>query len=730
MRATSLTFAVAMLVPLAACREREKASQGKADLDPKARFAGYTKTCGDIPREQGGIPGELPADYLARYTGATGGATTVRQPGYPTGSGYDAKRVLDGLCTWYLWQGGDPDSYDGRPNTGGNPHFWRAVEKKTADIQDVSKQPVVVTLLKFIDSRMRDERFRRLGLMNDPGCEKTTAADAFGLYLDRCRDPYSSGIIGIRLTPNPKFDGGRWDAEEYFKDPRKYEPPYLVGLSCGVCHIAFNPLRPPADPEHPQWDNLAGAIGNQYVLEGEMFEGSLKESDFLWHVYATQQPGTSDTSRPSNDWINNPNTINTINLIDSARPKHMETMNDGTAKAVPHILKDGADSVGAAVAALRVFVNIGTCGAMRMEAEDVLVGIAKDQKPFSIAAARAQCRDWQQTEARIPNAALFLDSQQGFPLREVDGGRHLTSDADQLALGRRAFAENCARCHSSKVPAGLDETTKHDPASRPKWVALVNQPDFLENNFLSDERRYPIVHPDWRFAIGTNIKRSMGTNAGAGHIWQDFSSKTYKELPSPGTITLYNPFDHSRPIAFRIPEGKGYYRVPSLINVWATAPLLHNNSLGMRTTDPSVDGRLRAFEDAMRKMFNASLRDGVKSIKRTTTASTLQAGPVKFTVPEGTPVDLIANINLRELVKSRRHPVMDGIFALLTHPVKAARIRKALKSGETNPELREFAAQLLALNSAPDFIEDHGHEFGKRLAPAEQTALIEYLKTF
>jgi hypothetical protein len=405
-------------------------------------------------------------------------------------------------------------------------------------------------------------------------------------------------------------------------------------------------------------------------------------------------------------------------------------MNDGTTQAVPHILKDGADSIGAAHAALRVYVNIGTCGAMRMAAEDVLVGIAKDQAPFSIATADARCRDWQQTKARIPNAALFLDSQVGFPLAEADDGRHVTRDADQLARGRRAFAENCARCHSSKVPEGLDETTKHDPASQAKWVALVNEPDFLENNFLSDERRYPIVHPDWRFAIGTNLKRAMGTNAAAGHIWQDFSSKTYKELPSPGSVTLYNPFDHSRPIAFTIPKGKGYYRVPSLINVWATAPLLHNNSLGMRTSDPSVEGRLRAFEDAMQKMFNASLRDGVRSIKRTSTASTLQAGPIKVVVPEGTPIDLIANINLRALVKSKRHPVMDTIFAAVTHPVKAARLRKALKSGEVNPELREFAAQLLALNSAPDFIEDHGHEFGKRLAPAEQKALIEYLKTF
>ena len=38
--------------------------------------------------------------------------------------------------------------------------------------------------------------------------------------------------------------------------------------------------------------------------------------------------------------------------------------------------------------------------------------------------------------------------------------------------------------------------------------------------------------------------------------------------------------------------------------------------------------------------------------------------------------------------------------------------------------------KLLAVNAAPDFIEDHGHYFGSRLKPEEQRALIEFLKTF
>lgn len=145
MKATSLTSAVlpsrrkrtmkraslCLLVvgsAAAACRDRASGPT-TTRLDPASRFAGYTKTCGDVPRAEGGIPGEIPREYLAKYTGAAGG-TTSRQQLYPTGSGYDAKKIIDGLCTWYLWQGGDPATYDGRPDTGGNPHFWRALERR------------------------------------------------------------------------------------------------------------------------------------------------------------------------------------------------------------------------------------------------------------------------------------------------------------------------------------------------------------------------------------------------------------------------------------------------------------------------------------------------------------------------------------------------------------------------------------------------------------------------
>jgi hypothetical protein len=164
--------------------------------------------------------------------------------------------------------------------------------------------------------------------------------------------------------------------------------------------------------------------------------------------------------------------------------------------------------------------------------------------------------------------------------------------------GKTVFAESCAGCHSSKQPpAPIDPQT----AEGKSWFrAEVMKADFLENNFLSNEKRYPVTE------IKTNSARALGTNAKAGHVWDNFSSQTYKEIPPVNELELYNPWDETRPIKFRPKDrntGPGYYRTPSLISLWSSAPFFHNNMLGFFTGDPSVEGRLRAFDDAAQKLL-------------------------------------------------------------------------------------------------------------------------------
>ena len=67
---------------------------------------------------------------------------------------------------------------------------------------------------------------------------------------------YATGIVGLRLFPNPDFDAeaaAKWDPERYYRDPTYYNDkdlmrPYRVGMSCAFCHVGPNPLKPPDRP--------------------------------------------------------------------------------------------------------------------------------------------------------------------------------------------------------------------------------------------------------------------------------------------------------------------------------------------------------------------------------------------------------------------------------------------------------------------------------------------------
>jgi hypothetical protein len=671
--------------------------------DPKLRFAKYTQTCN-------GIPGYIPDHY-----------------GY-----YLTEEQKKGACTWYLWTGGDPlRTSDNPENARGNPRFWRMTEKKIRKASHALQLPLNVNMLKYITGTPREQRFQKLGVINDPGCRKASKPDVYGLMLDECDDPYSSGIMGLRLFPNPQFDRSHWDGDKYVNQDADMEPPYLAGLSCGICHISFNPINPPADPANPKWENLAPAIGNQYLREGQMYIGGLPDDNFLYWQYYTQQAGTSDTSRISTDFIDNPNAINSIWYILSARPTHKEIMNDGTTKDVPHILKDGSDSIGPAGAALRVYINIGSCPDYRSSLEDTFFGVLQPQHPFEIAKAAKDCVDWQLTSERMTDAANFLDANQPYHLKDAPGGKnYLTTSTETLDLGRTAFAENCARCHSSKLPPEVTQghLDKHSPEAKPAWLKLAKSDGFLDKNFLSDDERYPLVSANKNLAIGTNASRALGTNPMEGHLWQDFSSRTFKQLPLPGKLTLENPFNASAPIEFTIPNG-GYYRTPSLISVWATAPFLHNNMLGLFNNDPSVQGRMVAFQDAAEKLLWPEKRAGKATIKVTGKASVLKVGTLEIRVPPGTPVNLLANLNIYKALQLPA--VLATLNQLVQDPQRLVRLVEVLANrGQFDNDLKKLVPDLLALNQCPDFIEDHGHTFGADLPDNQKKALIEYMKTF
>lgn len=762
-----------------------------------------------------------------------------------------------------------PDEVKGRDMwlvwSGGNDRLWDRLSVVSFGNLDLLKAISSYPTLKT----NRDNRWDRLGLVNEPCFTKATApnGDRFGLWLDvrektgGCGpDPfenetkypgvkigargttvpvgseygYASGVVGLRLFPNPNFDeraAKAWDPQRYYTDPSYYEnkglvKPYRVGMSCGFCHVGPSPVNPPADPDNPSWSNLSSTVGAQYMWIDRIFAWHERDSDFITQLFRTWRPGTLDTSLVSTDNINNPRTMNALYAImprlGDAQRFGLEKLAGGALNnrqfndyvhsgafttffsapdtvLTPHVLKDGADSVGVLGALNRVYINIGTDSEEWLLHFNPVVG-GKPISPITIADSRANSSWFAATENQTFDEALFLikASQNLDRLADAPGGaKYLTASPTILTRGKMVFADNCARCHSSKLPSslsGLDPSGcagakyldcfdrylswTHTPEFRTKMRAIVLAPDFLQNNYLSADIRVPVT------VLHTNACSPLATNAIANNIWDNYSSQSYKDLPSAGSITWYDPYT-GQPHPYAMPAGgRGYTRVPSLIALWSTAPYLLNNSVGPFDQNPSVDARMRVFDASIRQMLwperrthDALLGSRVPgTIDRTTapsyltiakgylpdlvqknigavrvvfpkafpngTDSELSIGPI----PAGTPVGLLANVRLlSEDLRGNQLTQYEKNKAALVAGVIVDLLR--LPSNASDPQARKIFANLyphlLTLSKCPDFVVNRGHYFGTSyrepgqtgpsrpgLSDADKNALIEFLKTF
>jgi hypothetical protein len=778
-----------------------------------------------------------------------------------------------------------PDEVKGRNMwlvwSGGNDRFWDKMTKDTFGAFDI---------LKSISSNpgqghSRDDRWSYLGVINEPCFEKPSGPDPerFGLWLDKrivskdCpKDPfedgnkypgvkigargttfsdgktlpvgsyfgYPTGIVGLRLFPNPAFNEAAekaWDPKRYYDDPKYYNNPdlvrpYRVGMTCAFCHIGPSPVHPSADPEHPLWADLSGTVGAQYMWVDRLFiynaskpEG---QQNFMYQLTHTWRPGTMDTSLVSTDNINNPRTMNALYDLHARLGKALKIGQEKIAggelnnrqfndfvkeppltdffKApdtvwTPHVLKDGADSVGVLGALNRVYLNIGVFSEEWLRHFNPVFG-GKPISPILLSVAQKNSTYWQATEAgTFYMAQYLLKATQPDHLNDAPGGKAFltaASTADGAALlqhGKDVFADTCARCHSSKappVPASLNLNDCAGPSYLGcfkrywRWTQtgdyktqmrkVVNAPDFLTDNYLSTDARIPVT------LLRTNICSPLATNAIRDNIWDNFSSESYKTLPSVGSVTLNDPFSGDRWQYVMPGGGRGYTRVPSLISIWSTAPFLLNNTVGPAefNSDPSVASRMKVFDVSIEQLLwpEKRLRDSVLGdqvpglIDRTTVRSQIMIPsgylPVvlkgvlhtlRLTDPNGDlalgpvpsqiPVNLLANI--RPLPESTS-PVAIGehIGKLGDLMFKLNHDLFTLPPNATDEDLRKKYANLktpmLALSKCPDFIVNRGHYFGTAefnnqngltaderafgqepvLSDDDKRALIAFMKTF
>ncbi|HSN27366.1 MAG TPA: hypothetical protein VLT45_13825, partial [Kofleriaceae bacterium] len=368
---------------------------------------------------------------------------------------------------------------------------------------------------------------------------------------------------------------------------------------------------------HPTWDNIHPTTGNQYIQIGKLFGAHLSPHDPRKQVFDTWAPGTVDTTAIESDGINNPGII--TQFFDTPDRPYFNLTDNGLDITVHRGGQGGEDDAGCEKAALRVYFNIGMCAAECM-VPHLANGPGGTQTPIDDAECSAACPDYVQAKADVVDECAFMATATPPELP----GNYI--DHKKALAGRAVFEKNCASCHS-------------------------NGEELMDDTILSDD----LIHPMGE--IGTNSCRARSTNWTAGHIWAEFSSDQYKARPT---------------------GGPNYYRDVPLTAVWATAPFFHNNRLGKYNGDPSIAGRLAAYNDAMDQLLNPWKRNLLGSIQLTSDWIQTPLG----ILPAGTPVALFANLNLA--------------------------------TGQ---------------NLCPDLVENQGHYFGALLSDTDKANLIEFLKT-
>ena len=209
-----------------------------------------------------------------------------------------------------------------------------------------------------------------------------------------------------------------------------------------------------------------------------------------------------------------------------------------------------------------------------------------------------------------------------------------------------------------------------------------------------------------------------------------------------------------------------------MISAWSTAPFLQNNTVGRFEWNPSVETRLRSFDDSIEQMLWPEKRDkdslfnnlagpGVGVIDRFTVDSYLEvpenyipgyARPILgiarrafpfitgsgYSVrigpfPKGFPVGLLTNIDLlgSELPPEERKAHGRHLLDLLRRAKGELR-----KSKDLRLILPALVDDMLSVSKCKDFVVNKGHYFGTNYFPEEpglsdeqKRAVIEFLKT-
>ena len=226
--------------------------------------------------------------------------------------------------------------------------------------------------------------------------------------------------------------------------------------------------------------------------------------------------------------------------------------------------------------------------------------------------------------------------------------------------------------------------------------------------------------------------------------------------------------------------GRGYYRNISLVNVWATAPFMHNNAIGPEICgkpanqandfhraryvdrdgkllaeqpdclryDASVDGRFDLYKRSMHELLNPKER----GTKRTLTNADLiidvgirpldgktekpLGGFGQVRIPEGASAGFLNGLQHKQLIAdlylAKRDPArLDAAGKKAQVATLQAIADEVLKHPARFVDILREQRDFLSANyeTCTQEIENEGHRFGEDLSAADKKALTAFLAT-
>ena len=326
-----------------------------------------------------------------------------------------------------------------------------------------------------------------------------------------------------------------------------------------------------------------------------------------------------------------------------------------------------------------------------------------------------------------------------------------------VKLGREVFAKTCAKCHSSQdEPYEFADFHAVDPKDPTRRI-----------DFLSSEFPIPVS------TVETYAGRAMHSNHMPGRIWDEYAARDLSE----------------RRLVAELKEitkgsGRGYYRPPSLLSVWAHAPFMHNNAIGPELCgqpknagnlysqpyvdqnnkplanppdcwpfDPSLAGRYELFKASMKALLYPETR--LRKVNLTDQDIIIDVAPdakigdqefgLSVMVPKHYPVVRLNSLRFKDLIQDivwhKRHPDrLARKYEGRISPEQFEKLRAGLSKLPATLIKKKVGSMLDLSAPGSDFIqvfysnvldpvENKGHLFGRKLSDREKNALIAFLAT-